>query len=154
MTEYTMHIERFDETYGEMEPLYRQHFAEMRERKDAFGIQIGDYDLDTEGYFAYAASGQLISYVARRDGKAVGYLLVYYARDHRTGEIIATEDALFIHPDHRKGIGRKLILYVLEELRKTNCKRFQTTVAGDRRVASLLTRMGFKNTAIEMTYAF
>jgi len=154
MNDYTMHIERFDKTYPEMEPLYRQHFAEMRERKAAFGIKIDDYDLDTEGYFAYAASGQLISYVARCDGAPVGYALIYYARDHRTGEIIATEDALFVMPDHRNGIGRKLIMFVLAELRKTNVKRLQTTVAGDRRVASLLARMGFKNTAIEMTYAF
>jgi GNAT superfamily N-acetyltransferase len=151
MSDYTFHIERFDQTYAEMEPLYRQHFAEMQERKAGFGIQIGEYALDTEGYFSYAASGQLVSYIARCDGKPVGYAHIYFSRDHRTAEIIASEDSLFVLPEHRNGTGRKLVQFVLDELRKTNVCRLETTVAGDPRVALLLRRMGFKQTAVEMT---
>ena len=151
---YTITIEKFHETYAEMEPLYRQHFAEMRERKADVGIEIGDYALDTEGYFAYSESGQLISFIARHEGEPVGYIHAYLTRDHRTGEIIATEDSVFVLPEHRNGLGRDMVKFVLEYFKRSNVRRVIITSAGDKRLPLLLTRMGFKTTGIEMTYAY
>lgn len=154
MSKYTFHIERFDQTYAEMEPLYRQHFAEWKQHRARVGVDTGDYNLDTEGYFAYAASGQLVTYVARLDGKAVGYLSVYFSRDHRTGEMVASDDSLFIAPDHRNGLGRRLVQFAIKQAKAAGAKRILINAGGDRRVALLLQRIGFAQTAIEMTYDF
>lgn len=152
MNNYTYHRERFDQTYVEMSPLYRRHFDEVRDHKRENGLDQPDYALDVKGYFAYAASDQLVSYVVRCDGRAVGYLHVYLLYDHRSGELVAIDDSLFVLPDHRTGVGRSLIEYAIAELSKTKAQKFTITASGDPRVATLLGRMGFKQTAIEMTY--
>jgi GNAT superfamily N-acetyltransferase len=152
MSNYTFHIERFDQTYAEMEPLYRQHFAEWKKHRAKAGVDTGNFQLDTEGYFAYAASGQLVTYVARFKGKAVGYLSIYFSRDHRTGEMVASDDSLFVAPGHRNGLGSRLVRFAIGQATKVGAARILINAGGDARVASLLRRIGFKQTAIEMTY--
>jgi len=155
MSDYTFHIERFDQTYAEMEPLYRAHFAEIQDLQSARGISAADFNLDTDQYFDYAASGQLISCIARIQGaKPVGYLHYYYGRDNQTSQITATADSFYVAPEHRNGLGRKLVRFGLAHLQKTAVRHFSLSYAGDDRVGLMLERMGFKPASVQMTYSF
>jgi len=70
------------------------------------------------------------------------------------GEPIAQEDTIFIEKAHRNGIGRKLALFILDELRRRGVKRVTITPVTDLRVGKIWQRMGFRPMAQVMTYIF
>ena len=84
--------------YQELEPLYRQHYAEMRARLARDGIAVGDYNPRLDQYFAAFKGGWLLNYVVRMDGKPVGYSNVYTTNDMHNGEPIAQEDTIYVTP--------------------------------------------------------
>ncbi|EDM71047.1 hypothetical protein RAZWK3B_16660 [Roseobacter sp. AzwK-3b] len=154
MGDYTFQIEDFEAAYEEYVALSRMHFCEIEDYRTSLGLPERAFDLDLACYVPHARIGQLIAYTARCNGDPVGYLLVYLTRDHRSGAIYAIEDCLFVHPDHRTGVGRKLIEFAVRDLSdKPNVERFEVTAAGDPRFAKALSRMGFVQSAIQMTYA-
>jgi len=61
---------------------------------------------------------------------------------------------LFVSKEHRNGVGKKLVAFVLEELKQRGVKRLNVSAMTDLRVAKLWKRMGFKETATQMTYEF
>jgi len=154
VSEYTFALENFEKTYRELEPLYRQHYGEMQERLAGEGIPIGDFNPQLGLYRDFSRAGWLLNYVVRLDGRAVGYSNIYMTPDMHNGEKIATEDTIYLLPDHRNGTGRKLAQFILEDLDARGVKRLNVTAVTDLRVAKLWKRMGFKETAVAMTYHF
>jgi GNAT superfamily N-acetyltransferase len=69
-------------------------------------------------------------------------------------DLIAKEDTVFVLKEHRNGIGKKLVKFVIEELRGRGVKRLNVSAMTDLRVAKLWKRMGFKEAATQMTYEF
>jgi GNAT superfamily N-acetyltransferase len=69
-------------------------------------------------------------------------------------DLIAQEDTIFVIKEHRNGIGKKLVRFVLEELKTRGVKRLNVSAKTDLRVAKLWGRMGFKEAATQMTYEF
>ena len=151
---YTFHVERFHENYGEMQTLYRQHYCEMLDRLAKNGIEYSPYNPRLDQYFLASEGGWLISYVARFEGKAIGYCNVYITNDMHNQDLIAQEDALYVLPEHRSGIGKSLVKYGLDDLRNRGVKRLNVNAMTDLRVAKLWERMGFKHTCHSMTYTF
>jgi ribosomal protein S18 acetylase RimI-like enzyme len=68
--------------------------------------------------------------------------------------MIASEDTIYLLPDHRNGVGRRLAKHILADLRERGVKRLSVTAVTDLRVAKLWERMGFRHTAHAMTYVF
>ena len=62
---YKISLERGDLNYQELEPLYRQHYAEMKARLDADGFRVSDYNPRLKVYFQAFAGGWLLNFVAR-----------------------------------------------------------------------------------------
>lgn len=151
---YQIALERVDLSYEEMEPLYRQHYGEMKARLAADGIEIGDYNPRLKQYFEAAAGGWLLGYVVRKEGKAVGYSNVYLTNDMHNGELIAREDTVYILPEHRNGIGKRLVKHILEDLKARGVKRVHISPVTDLRVAKIWKRMGFREAATLMIYNF
>jgi len=154
MSEYTFHIEKFHENYGELERLYRLHYQEMTDRLLTQGIEYSPYNPRLDQYFLASEDGWLVSYIIRLDGKAVGYSNIYVTNDMHNNDIIAQEDTLFVLKEYRSGIGKKLVQFVLEDLRNRKVKRLNISTMTDLRVAKLLNRMGFKHTCHSMTFPF
>lgn len=142
------------DSYRELEPLYRQHYAEMVERLELQGIPCSPYNPRLDQYEAASKGGWLLTFVATFEGKAIGYSNVYLTNDMHNGDLIAQEDTVYIVPEHRNGIGRKLILEVHEELKRRGVKRLNITTATDLRVSKLLSRLGYKHAAHAMTVTF
>ncbi len=154
MTKYTFSIENAEENYEEMSVLYRQHHKEMQNRLAGEGIKISDYNPRLDEYFKASRQGYLINYVVRLEGAPVGYSNIYLTNDMHNGEFIATEDTIYILPDHRNGTGRRLSKMILADLKSRKVKRLNVTAITDLRVAKLWKRMGFLHTASAMTYNF
>ena len=151
---YEITLEKFKETYSELEPLYRQHYSEMVERLAGQGVHYSPYNPRLDEYIKAGDGGWLLTFVLRLDGKAVGYSNVYVTNDMHNQDLIAQEDTVFVLKEHRTGWGRKLIKAVHEELEKRGVKRLNITTATDLRVSKLLSRMGYQHTAHAMTVTF
>ena len=149
---YSYALEQGHINYDEIEPLYRMHYAEMQARLAGDGVKIGDYKPNLDSYFASFKRGILLNYIVRCDGKAIGYSNVYVVNDMHNGELIATEDTIYVHPDHRNGVGRKLVKFILADLEKRHVLRVHISPVTDLRVAKIWRRMGFKDVATTMTY--
>jgi GNAT superfamily N-acetyltransferase len=152
---YEITLEKFRDTYAELEPLYRQHYSEMVERLKADGVEnYSPYNPRLDEYVRASDGGWLLTFVLRLDGQAVGYSNVYITNDMHNHDLIAQEDTVYVLPEHRTGWGRKLIHAVHNELRKRGVKRLNITTATDLRVSKLLGRMGYKHAAHAMTITF
>lgn len=151
---YAISIENGYAAHADLDPLYRAHYAEMQERLATQGIPIGPYAPRLDEYFKGMDAGYILTFVVRCDGTAVGCANVYLTNDMHNGQSISSEDTIYITKEHRNGIGRKLTRFIMEELRRRGCLRAFATTATDPRVAKMLERMGWKQTAIVMTYLF
>lgn len=151
---YTIALEKFTDTYLELEPLYRQHYAEMTERLASQGVFYSPYNPRLLQYGESCEGGWLLTFVVRKDGVACGYSNVYVTNDMHNHDLICQEDTIFILKEHRNGIGKKLVQFVIEELRARGVKRLIVSAMTDLRVAKLWNRMGFKEMATQMIYEF
>ena len=151
---YSITIEKFTDTYLELEPLYRQHYSEMVERLAGQGIVYSPYNPRLHEYGEACKRGDLITYVLRLNDSACGYTNVYLTNYMHNGDLISQEDTLFVLKDHRNGVGKKLVQFVLEDLRSRGVKRLMVSAMTDLRVAKLWGRMGFKEAATQMIYEF
>ena len=152
---YELTLASFKDTYAELEPLYRQHYSEMVERLKADGVDdYSPYNPRLDEYIRASEGGWLLTFVLRLHGKAVGYSNVYLTSDMHNQDLIAQEDTIFVLKEHRNGIGKKMVRWILEELRSRGVKRVLVSAMTDLRVAKLWRRMGFKDVATQMLYKF
>ena len=151
---YSFGLEGFESSYLELEPLYREHYAEMCTRLEAEGVAMSPYNPRLDVYAKASREGWLLTIVARHEGKAIGYCNVYLTQDMHNGDLIAQEDTVFITRTHRNGIGKQLVKFGMDELKRRGCKRLYVDAATDLRVAKLWQRMGYKNVATKMSYTF
>lgn len=151
---YKISVEDGKANLAEIEPLYRQHYAEMKTRLAEAGTPIGEYAPQYERYFQAWASGFLLNFVLRFEGKAVGYSNIYVMPDMHNSELVAREDTIYVLPEHRNGSGRAMAKAIIEALRQAGVKRFAITSATDLRSGIVWKRMGFKHVADCLTYTF
>lgn len=151
---YTIQIEQGDINWFELEENYRKHYAETKARLASDGIEIGEYNPRLDQYFKAFQEGWLINYVARLEGRPVGHANVYVTNDMHNGEKIAVEDMLYVVPEHRNGLGKKIVQFALDDLRKRGVKRVNISAVTDLRVAKIWKRMGFRDRAVQMSYNF
>lgn len=155
MMGYTFSVEHMRRNFDELWPLYQLHYAEMQERLANDGVIIAPLKPRLDEYFKAADAGYLVNLVVRTDaGEPVGYCNVYVTADMHNSETIAQEDTVFVRKEHRNGIGKKLVQFGLEELRKRGVKRLHVQAMTDLRVEKLWKRMGFKPVATAMIYDF
>lgn len=138
----------------ELLPLYAQHYREMQERLEADGVPVGPFNPRLDSYMKAAMDGHFLNFVVRSEGKPVGYCNVWLTSDMHNGELIAREDTVYILPEHRNGIGKRLVKYGLQMLRARGVRRLHVTAMTDLRVEKLWRRMGFKPVATAMIYTF
>ncbi|RVC73013.1 GNAT family N-acetyltransferase [Mesorhizobium sp. M4A.F.Ca.ET.022.05.2.1] len=146
---YDIAIENFNEAWPELEPLCRRHYGEMQARMAAEGMSIGEFKPRLN---VYGTASHLLCFVVRNEREAVGYAFIWITQDMHNSEPIAMEDTIYMRPDHRNGIGRRFTRHILAELKARGCVRAHVTIATDLRVAKMCERVGFKRSAIAMTY--
>lgn len=149
---YFPRVSQFEESYKDLEPLYRQHYKEMQDRFEKEGIKLADFNPQLSIYCSYSRVGLLINFVIRAVETVVGYCNVYVTCDMHNGEKIATEDTIYIIPSHRgRDAGRLLVEFVHQHLRQLGVKRLNVTTSTDLKVANWLVKRGYQHTAHCMT---
>lgn len=152
---YLLALENGSETLAELFPLYIEHYEEMRARLIKDGIETSPFNPQIPEYISRWESGVLQNYTVRTEaGEAVGYANIYITRDMHNGDLIGQEDTVFVLRPHRNGIGRKLVRFVLDDLRSRGAKRAYMTAMTDLRAVPLWKRIGFKPAATAMIYNF
>lgn len=151
---YRIAVENGCQNVPEIWPLYQQHYAEMKARLAADGVRIGEFNPNVSEYLDRLNGGSLINYVARFNGKAVGYSNVYITNDMHNQELIAVEDTIFVVPEHRNGLGREMVKFILADLKRRGVVRVRISPVTDLRVGKIWERMGFKPVASIMQYTF
>ncbi len=153
---YVFSVESLRANTPQLIPLYAEHYREMQERLAADGIEISKFNPRIQTYFDAEAQGGILNLVVRvaETGEPVGYCNVYITNDMHNGDLIAQEDTVFIRKEHRNGVGKQLVKFGLEELRRRGVKRLHVTAMTDLRVEKLWRRMGFKPVATSMIYQF
>jgi GNAT superfamily N-acetyltransferase len=152
---YTIRIESFDDAFEDCHPLARMHYEEMRSRLEGQGIPIGPYNPRLDVYRRASRDGYLFTFVVRTEtGEAVGYSNVYLQQDMHNSESYAREDTVYIHPDHRNGVGRRLVRFILDHMKEQGAKRFAIQPVTDLRVGKIWQRMGFRPVAETMILTF
>ncbi|MER9912252.1 GNAT family N-acetyltransferase [Mesorhizobium sp. M0050] len=149
MSDYAIIIENFNAAWPELEPLCSRHYGEMQARMAAEGMTIGAFKPRLN---VYGTADHLLCFVVRKQSEAVGYAFIWITQDMHNSEMIGVEDTIYIRPDHRNGIGRRFTKHILAELKARGCVRAHVTIATDLRVAKMCERVGFKRSAIAMTY--
>jgi GNAT superfamily N-acetyltransferase len=124
----------------EIEYLINKNWEETSVYKDSFKL-----DPDWKTYEAVDRGGLLGIYTARKQGRLIGYLVImanYHM--HYKEHIFASNDILYLDPEHRKGfLGIKLIKFVEEDLRKMGVSVFNLNTTPLRPFDNLLERLGF-----------
>lgn len=152
-TGYRFSIERGWENLVELFPIYAEHYREMAGRMQADGLPLSPFNPRIDIYVQEWQAGRLLNYVVRNQaGEAVGYSNVYLTQDMHNSDLIAQEDTIFIRKAHRNGVGKKLVRFILDDLKARGVQRVNITAMTDLRVAKIWQRMGFKPVAQAMTY--
>lgn len=151
---YFISLEGFSDSYADLQPLYRKHYAEMCSRLESDGIPCSPYRPRLSQYDKASKEGWLLTFVLRNNDRACGYSNIYVTNDMHNGDLIAQEDTIYVLPEHRGKAGRMLIKAVHSELMKRGVLRLNVTTMTDLRVSKLLQRMGYKHVAHAMSYLF
>ena len=109
----TLQPEKLSELWDELMPLFRLHFAEISANQDI------PLEPDVAAYKTVEDAGNLRLYVARVDGRPVGYAMYFMRHNaHYASSLQAVEDILYLLPEVRgTGLGALLINYADDMLR-------------------------------------
>jgi GNAT superfamily N-acetyltransferase len=101
---------------GEIEPLLNSHWEEIALNKEKIKLNP-----DWDAYEAFEHQGKLKIFTARDDGQLVGYFVVIVGTNiHYKDHLFASNDIIYLSPNHRKGFtGIKLIKFA-EKCLKTD----------------------------------
>jgi GNAT superfamily N-acetyltransferase len=124
-----------------------EHFYEVA----AFDDEVCRPDM--AAYAACEASGALRVYTARDKGRLVGYAIYNVTREHHFGDSIrATQDAIYLMPEYRKGsAGYRFVKWCDEQLRADGVDTVYQYEPMTRRIGSIFQRLGYE--AIQVLWA-
>lgn len=106
---YRFGVERLRDLVRELHPLHELHWQETEKYRHGLLLSV-----DYQQMAAWERSGRLIQFVVRSpSGQLIGQCRMYLARSMHTSVLVADEDTLFIHPDHRgQMLSVRLLRYV------------------------------------------
>ena len=140
--------EFFSDCYDEAKELLNMHYEEIALNKDFIKLNPS-----IEQYEDAERLGILKIFTARDEGKIVGYFAVLVTKSlHYQDHLYATNDVIFLHPDHRKGFtASKLIKFSTECLVQDGVSMLFINTKIHKPFDLLLQRLGFKH--VENVYS-
>lgn len=136
--------ESMEQVIGEIKPLLEKHWREIAHYQDI------PLDPDYAAYGRADAVGSLRIFTVRDEGLLVGYAVFFIGNLHYQSTKIATQDILFVLPEHRGLTGARLILYCDEQLQAEGAQAVYHHVKKAHDFGPLLKRMGYE--AVDVVY--
>lgn len=93
---YVISVEKFSDCQGELHVLHEAHWHETEGHRHGLALKP-----NYRGMLAFEKAGQLLQITVRHEGKLVGNLRMFITRSWHTGDMLASEDTLFLLPAHR-----------------------------------------------------
>jgi GNAT superfamily N-acetyltransferase len=124
----------------EARPLLEKHWQDIALNKDKIKLNP-----DWDAYYLKEEMNQLKIFTARNSGVLVGYFVVFTGNHlHYKDHIFATNDIIYMHPDHRKGfVGIKLIKFAEKCLKEDNISVLHINTKFHKDFSKVLERLGF-----------
>lgn len=121
--EYTIRAESFAAILDELHPLHRVHWLETEHHRH--GLPLNP---DYAAMAQMERNGRCIQFTVRTGGKLVGNLRVYLGMSLHTQTRYASEDTLFLLPEHRGGfLVMSLIKFAEDALRALGIDEFRVS---------------------------
>ena len=125
---YDFSAERLDEVLDEIHPLHEAQWQETEKYRHALPLNP-DYQRGVRMFL----QGQIVQFMVRHDGKAVGHMRMYLNKCMHSQALIAHEDTLYILPEHRGlTVGLHFLAYVDAQV----CKLSPAEIAFDAKRAN------------------
>jgi hypothetical protein len=111
---------------------------------------------DYDGFFARERAGNLIQFTMRTEsGELVGNLRMFIATSMHTQTRYASEDTLFIQPQHRGGFGvMALMRFAEQSLVALGVREIRVNSKLVNKADVLMRRMGYDPVALEFVKIF
>jgi hypothetical protein len=144
--DYTIRVERFEDILFEIHPLHLMHWEETEVHRHGLALNP-DYD----NLIARERAGGLLQFTVRaEDGTLVGNLRLYLATSTHTQTRYASEDTVYIHPQHRGGYTVITLLRFAETcLLALGIREARFTTKLSKNVDVLMRRAGYQPVATE-----
>lgn len=137
---YAIAIEPFAACVDEFKPLHVAQWDEIEEQRPAFRPDYQRF-MDSE------AIGQFFQITARQDGELVGGVGFFVTPSIWTQLWIAEETALYLKPEHRKGLlASTLCQYAEQVCRALGVSEIVATVKSYAKTGVILRRQKFRQT--------
>ena len=149
--EYTIQVERFRSIIEELHHLHAAHWLETE--KHRHGLELApNYDAMIEREKA----GRLLQFTMRdKHGRLVGNLRMFISTSLHTQTEYASEDTLFLLPQHRGGFAVMALLRFAEQaLRSIGVREIRANSKVINRADVLMRRMGYTPVALEFVKFF
>lgn len=149
--DYTIQAERFSSIVDEMHELHLAHWSETEKHRHGLAMNP-DYD----AFIARERAGRLIQFTMRdRGGRLVGNLRMFIGTSLHTQTPYASEDTLFIRPEHRGGFAvMALIRFAEASLRSIGIREIRVNSKLVNKADVLMRRMGYQPVALEFVKFF
>lgn len=136
----TLQAETLFDVIHEVDDLLRLHYEEVALHKASVPLAPM-----WERYRMLEAADAFVIYTARQDGVLVGYSAFFINRHMHYGDtVMAHNDVIFLHPDHRRGsAGIKLIRFSEQQLRARGIVKMTWHVKVDHDFGAILRRIGY-----------
>lgn len=103
-----------------------------------------------ERYQEYDKLGMLVVYTARDGQRLAGHCGMYFCYSMHTQQLIATEDALFMHPDYRRGRNAiRFIQFIEADCRARGVVEIGITAKTSNTVGKLLQYLDFVPVSVQ-----
>ena len=132
---------------GEITALMASQYEEYAANLAKSGVVVGPFNPRRELFRTASREGWLLTWAAMQEGVMVGYLTAFLRTDLYSSEQTAAIDTVYVVPEHRRGIGLRLIKHAVPLLRERGAKRIETATSTDDRVKRVYQRAGFIPTA-------
>ena len=135
------------EIIHEVDDLLALHYEELTLNKDKIKLKPM-----WPRYAALEAADAFVVFTAREEGKLIGYSAFFVNRHlHYEDTVLASNDVLFLHPDHRLGMtGIRLIKFSEKELSTVGAHKVTWHAKHNTHLIPILTRLGYKNEEVVM----
>jgi hypothetical protein len=142
----TFQLESMESVIEEIKPLIEKHWEEIAHFKDI------PLDPDYDSYGAGERLGKLRIFTVRLEsGELIGYAVFYIGSLHYQSTKTASQDILFVLPEHRGLTGYRFIEYCDNQLRAEGTQVVYQHVKVAHDFGPLLRRIGYE--AVDTLYA-